>query len=327
MRLRHTDHWIGALVILSVLLFLGVVLQAGILRDWFRTSSTLRIMLPEAGVSGLSDGADVEVLGIRAGQVRRIVIDPSQQMYAEADIEDQAQSFIRRNSQAVIRRRFGIAGPAFVDISRGTGTGLDWHYAVIQAVTERAPTESVGTLVDEMREKIFPILDDAGRAMKALAATMERIDKGEGNVGRLLTDETLVLDAEGAVAEGRAAAGNLNRILAELDTVSHDVAGLVRAVNARDGGVPSVIHRLDEVMASLQQAVLDLARAAQHAPQIARNVESSTTNLPSLLTQTELTAQQLSQLLVQLRELWLLGGSGKPVTPTPTRLPATEVRP
>src|SRR4029077_7621787 len=112
----------------------------------------------------------VEVLGIRAGQVRRIVIDPSQQMYAEADIEDQAQSFIRRNSQAVIRRRFGIAGPAFVDISRGTGTALDWHYAVIQAVTERAPTESVGTLVDEMREKIFPILDDAGRAMKALAA-------------------------------------------------------------------------------------------------------------------------------------------------------------
>src|SRR5262249_14716472 len=74
-------------------------------------------------------------------------------------------------------------------------------------------------------------------------------------------------------------------------------------------------------------AVADLARAAEHAPQIARNVESSTTNLPSLLTQTELTAQQLSQLLVQLRELWLLGGSGKLLPPAPTRLPASEVRP
>src|SRR5262249_53477166 len=161
--------------------------------------------------------------------------------------DDQAKAFIRRDSHGVIRRRFGVAGPAFIDISRGTGTELDWHFAVIEAVTERAPTESVGTLIDEVRAKIFPIPDDAGRAMKALAATMERIDKGEGNVGRLLTDETLVLDAEGAVAEGRAAAGNLNQILARLDAVSRDVASLVKDVNARDGGVPSLVHRMDAV--------------------------------------------------------------------------------
>jgi phospholipid/cholesterol/gamma-HCH transport system substrate-binding protein len=325
--LRHTDHWIGALAVLSAVLFLGVVLQAGILRDWFRTASTLRIVLPEAGVGGLSEGADVEVLGTRAGRVRRIVIDPSQQMYAEAEIDDQARDFIRRDSQAVIRRRFGVAGPAFLDISRGTGGMLDWRYAVIQATTERAPTETVGALIDQIRGKIFPILDDAGGLIHGLAATVERVEKGEGNVGRLLTDETLVLDAEGAVAEGRAAAGNVSRILAQLEKVSHDVAGLVEAVTARDGGVRSLMHRLDEVLASLQGAVLDLSRAAQHAPQIASNVEASTRNLPSLLTQTELTAQQLSQLLVQLRSLWLLGGSGEPLPPESSRLPATDVNP
>ena len=327
MRLRHTDHWIGALAVLSAVLFLGVVLQAGILRDWFRTASTLRIVLPEAGVGGLSEGADVEVLGTRAGRVRRIVIDPSQQMYAEAEIDDQARDFIRRDSQAVIRRRFGVAGPAFLDISRGTGGMLDWRYAVIQATTERAPTETVGALIDQIRGKIFPILDDAGGLIHGLAATVERVEKGEGNVGRLLTDETLVLDAEGAVAEGRAAAGNVSRILAQLEKVSHDVAGLVQVASERDGGVPSLMHRLDEVLASLQGAVLDLSRAAQHAPQIASNVEASTRNLPSLLTQTELTAQQLSQLLVQLRSLWLLGGSGEPLPPESSRLPATDVNP
>ena len=327
MRLRHADHWIGALIVLSVMLFVGVVLEAGLLRDWFQTASTLRILLPEAGVGGLTVGADVEVLGTRAGQVRKIVIDPSQQMYAEAEIEDQARSFIRRNSEAVIRRRFGVAGPAYVDISRGTGAVLDWRFAVIQAVTERAPTESVGTLIDELRAKIFPILDDAGRVTHALAATLERVDKGEGTIGRLLTDETLVLDAEGAVAEGRAAVVNLNRILNQLDAVSHDVSGLVRTANAHDSGVPSLIRRADDVLASLQGAMADLSRAVQHAPQIARNVEAGTNNLPSLLTQTELTAQQLSALLVQLRSLWLLGGNGAPPAPVPSRLPATEVRP
>jgi len=61
-------------------------------------------------------------------------------MYAEADVDDQARAFIRRDSRALIRRRYGIAGAAFVEIGRGTGAELDWNYAMIPAVTERDPT-------------------------------------------------------------------------------------------------------------------------------------------------------------------------------------------
>src|SRR3954449_3694301 len=81
-RLRYTDEWVGLLVIVAVLIFLGAVLEAGVLRDWFRPVSHLRIVLPQAGVGGLAVGADVEVLGIHAGTVRRIVLNPDQQMYA-----------------------------------------------------------------------------------------------------------------------------------------------------------------------------------------------------------------------------------------------------
>lgn len=56
-----------------------------------------------------------------------------------------------------------MAGAAFVDISRGTGEEMDWTYAVVEAVTERAPTDSVSALIDEARQKVFPILDNAGR--------------------------------------------------------------------------------------------------------------------------------------------------------------------
>ena len=78
-------------------------------------------MLPEDGVSGLAQGAEVQIMGTRAGEIRRIVIDPSQRMHAEARIDTQMQPFIRRDSQVVIRRQFGIAGSAYVDISRGRG--------------------------------------------------------------------------------------------------------------------------------------------------------------------------------------------------------------
>jgi phospholipid/cholesterol/gamma-HCH transport system substrate-binding protein len=325
-RLRHADEWVGLLVVVTVLAFLGFILQAGVLRDWFRTVSTLRIVLPEAGVGGLSVGADVEVLGTHAGVVRRIVINPNQQMYAEAEIDDQAQAFIRRDSEAVIRRRFGVAGAAYVDISRGSGEPLDWKYAVVQAVTERAPTENIGAMVDQVREKVFPILDDAGRAAHSLAELMDRVQKGEGNVGHLLTDDSLAHQLDDTVGAAHDAVANLGQIISQFQAVLRNVNELTVAMNARDGGVPALLHRTDDTLATLQGAMRDLARATQGTPQIVHNLEGGTENLPALVTQLQQTAHQLELLLAQLRGSWLLGGSGPAPNPA-APLPSTEIRP
>jgi len=313
-RTRYMDEWVGLLVLLSVALFFGVALQAGFLRDWFKPVSTLRILLPEAGVAGLSVGADVEVLGTRAGTITRVVIDPSQQMHAIAEIDEQATAFVRRDSHAVIRRRFGVAGAAYVDITRGSGQALDWQYAVIQAETERAPTETVGALIDEVRAKIFPVLDDAGRAMQALAVTMQRVEQGQGNIGRLLSDETMMRDLEATAADAREAVADARRMIAQ--------------INAPENGVPELLRRADATLTTLQTAMRNLATAAERAPRISKNVESATANIPSLLTQTQQSAHELELTLAQLRRSWLLGGTAAGSQEQPSaRLPPTEVRP
>ena len=319
-RSRYMDEWVGLVVIASVVVFLGVALQAGFLRDWFKPTETLRILLPEAGVAGLSVGADVEVLGTRAGTITRVVIDPRQQMHAQAAIDEQATAFIRRDSRAVIRKRFGVAGAAYVDIQRGDGPELDWNYAVIQAETERAPTETVGALIDEVRAKIFPVLDDAGRAMNSLAVTMKRVEQGEGNIGRLLSDDTLVRDLETTV-------GDVRRLVAQLEPAVGQINELTKTVNAPEGGVPELLRRADQALTSLQSSMRNLSRAAERTPRIARNVESATENIPSLLTQTQQTARELEQALAQLRRSWLLGGNAAAAEQPSDRLPATEVRP
>src|SRR4051794_23699213 len=190
-KLRNTDEWVGLLVVLSFALFIAAVLHAGVLSDWFRPTARLRVQLPETGSGGLSRGGDVQILGTRIGTIRRIVVDPSQRMYAEAELEETATGFIRRDSQAVIKKSFGVAGAAFLDISRGSGVPLDWDFAVIDATTERAPTENIGALVDEIKLKVYPVLEDAGRTMKALADTAEVISRGQGNIGRIVKDDAM----------------------------------------------------------------------------------------------------------------------------------------
>jgi len=324
-RLRHTDEWVGLLVLLAVALFVGAALDVGVLRNWFRPTATLRIILPANGVGGLASGADVEILGIQMGNVRRVVVQPNQQIYAEAAMDEQAEAFIRRDSQAVIRRRFGIAGDAYIDISRGQGQPMDWHYAVIEATTERAPTETVSVMIDEARSKVFPILEDTQATVAALRVSAERIEKGQGSVGHLMATDTLAVNSERTISSLQGQVAKLGGLMDELNAAGKNVDSLSAKAISDKEGVPQILRRLNTILVSLNGVSRDLAEAAPHLPPIARHTEAATADLPALLTQLQVTVAELDKLVVQLRGNWLIGGSAAP--PEPRRLPASNVQP
>jgi phospholipid/cholesterol/gamma-HCH transport system substrate-binding protein len=325
-RLRHTNELVGLLVLLAILALLGAILEAGFVGRWFRPTSTLRIVLPSTGAGGLEAGDNIEVLGTHAGTVHRIVINPDGGMYAVAEIDNQIRTLIPRDSKGLIRRSFGIAGAAYVDIQRSTGPPMDWSYAVINATTERAPTESISAFVDEAREKIFPILTDAGQAAHSLASLINKVERGEGDAGRVLTDQTLMRNAEAALVGANDAVQTLNHLLARLDEATLEADSLVKS--ARDGktGLPALLRQADRILADIRPAMRGLNSAAIRAPAISRNIEETSEELPALLLQTQAAAAQLEKLLTQLRGLWLLGG-GDSISPEQRRLAPTQARP
>jgi phospholipid/cholesterol/gamma-HCH transport system substrate-binding protein len=316
---------VGAVVLACVGIFVAALINAGLVKDWFQPSFTLHILLPEDGVSGLAPGAEVQVLGTRAGEIRRIVIDPNQRMHAVARVEDQMRPFIRRDSQVSIRRQFGIAGAAYIDISRGSGAEVDWSYAVVTATSDRAPTDTIGQLVDELRGKILPLIDDAQKAVQAFtlvaqravdsmapleqtltasAGIARRVEKGEGVAGRLVANDKLAADLEATALSLREFAGQLE-------------------LTSKDPRIAEVLQKANAILASLQTTTRGLAETT---PKITQNVISTTDTLPATLLQAQLAAHQLELLLAQLRQHWLLGGSSAPA-PTGTRAPAVQVRP
>jgi phospholipid/cholesterol/gamma-HCH transport system substrate-binding protein len=339
---RYVNESVGVLVLLAVLLLVGTILQAGVLRHWFNPPLSLRVLLPPDGVAGLSAGSEVVVLGTRAGQVRRIVIEPDMQMHAEVDLDPGMDSFVRRDSTAVIRKQFGVAGAAFLDIGRGTGRPLDWGFAVIPATTERAPQESIGQIIEELRTRILPIIEDTARAIRAAAgiverindpqgdlqamvrdvrALTERIEKGEGAVGRLLTDDTLVRELETTVREANERLKQARGVITELERTTAEAAALTRGVRQRS----------ETTMRNVESVTADLAKATPQLPAIARNLEASTATLPQVLVQTQQTALEMERLLNQLRSHWLFGGlaggGGNGRDNRDGRQPAREVRP
>ncbi|MFO1127415.1 MAG: MlaD family protein [Rhodospirillales bacterium] len=333
-RRRYANEAVGALLLFAIAVLAVAVLQGGIVHRWLNPPATLKIILPEQGLFGLSAGAAVEILGTTAGQVTRIVIDPNQSFYAEAEISNDMRAFVRRDSAAFIRKQFGIAGAAYLEITRGSGEPLDWDFAVIQARVDRAPTEDLGALITDLRERIVPIIDQTGRAVTALAdvATQlrapdgplnrvladvgritQQLAEGRGAVGALIGDERLAGETRRAVAQVSEAAGRVQTISRDLEQVARNLRTTSRSVSDQAEVVPRIVANVDASLASLKGVSRDLSQA--------------TPALPALLAQTQQTTLELEQLLAQLRSLWVLGGGGQPEGSADPRLSPLEARP
>jgi phospholipid/cholesterol/gamma-HCH transport system substrate-binding protein len=345
---RYASEIVGTLVLVAVIVFVLALFVGGRIEEWLNPGLNVRIVMPSEGLYGLSEGSSAEILGSKAGEVRRIVIQPDESIYAEVHIKDSMADFVRRDSEVVIRKRFGVAGDAFLDISRGDGQPLDEEYAVLEARIDRAASASAGELLAQIRDKALPVIDDAASTINALAALTDglqdpqgnlqqtltnlnavtgRLARGEGAVGRLLVEDSLVRELETLVAGLNRTLGGMSPVLDELQVTVRNIAVMSEAISTQSQAIPEVSRRMGSVLDSVDDILKDLKRTTPELPRIARSMAATTENLPILLLQTQQTAAELEMLIRQLRASWLVGGgSGEPTRPAP-RISPLDVTP
>lgn len=243
-------------------------------------------------------------MGIHAGTVRRVRINPSGGMYAIAEIDPDIEPYIRRDSTAIIRKRFVVAGASYIDISRGTADKLDWSYAVLSATNAPNPADTITQTFSDIRDRVIPVLDNAQHMMATLDATITDMHAGKGSIGRLMTNDDLIRQAEQMIT-------SLNATVAQLTPIEKQLAGVMDKASAS--------------MTNVQKATGDLSDAT---PAITHNLQDASQQLPVLLVQAQTTAGSLQKLVDQMRGLWILGGNGnKAAKHAHARLPAQKVQP
>jgi phospholipid/cholesterol/gamma-HCH transport system substrate-binding protein len=346
---RYTHEAVGALVVVTVLLFVLALMQADRMRAWFDPATTIRVILPAEGVFGLTEGARVEILGTKAGDVRKIVLDPEQTLHAEIFVRKAMLAFVRRDSQAIIRKQFGVAGASYLEITRGSGAPLDREYAVLTAIADRAPTDAMSELIAELRSRVFPLIADAQVTLQAFTALAQsaqgpidrmnrvltdlttitaRLERGEGSVGRLLTEETAARDLETLLEQTSAHLQNLGMILTDLAATAHHTADWTATLHTYTDGVAQLTKRVNAMLVPLQRVLEDLRQTTPELPRLSKNLADTTEGLPLMLLQTTQSLDSLERLLKQLRSHWLLGGRRSEATQDSSRrLPVLDITP
>lgn len=301
--LRYADEWVGLLVLISLMLFVAAVVEAGVLSDWLSPPARLRVILPESGVGGLTVGGDVQILGAHAGTIRGIKLNPTGKMYAQVDLDPQVEPFLRRDSKAVIRKQFVVAGASYLDLTRGSGEPMNWDYAVIDAVTEPSPTDMITQTLKDIQAQVMPAIASARHMMAQLDETITDMHEGKGSVGQLMTNDKLIKQAEATIV-------SLNDVIDRL--------------KPQEDQLRAILTKTDATMANVKSASGDLKKATPRLPSITRSTDEALADAPALLTQAQTTLYTLQKLTDQLRGLWLLGGHK---TSEAHRLPAHRVTP
>ena len=340
-KFRYTNETVGLFVLMTLLIFVAGLIYSGQVRKWFNPGETLKVVLPDDGLFGLTEGSTVEILGTKAGEVRDIVINPNQKIHASVRIDSEMAVFVRSDSKATIRKTFGIAGDAYLEITRGFGEPLDWEYAVITVESDRKTSDSLAELIEELRAKILPVVDDAHKAILMLVAVTkdlqdpdkgvqqllanlnsiaDKIDSGEGAIGRLLTEDKLVRDLEALTAL-------MGPILDDLKTTMQNVAAFSAEFDMQTGDIPEITRRLKKTLASMEMVMKDLSRTTPQLPQIVKNVGDTTDTVPVLVLQVQQVMVELERLIKQLQSHWLLGGGSGESSQAAARLSPLEVSP
>ena len=300
-KFRRVNEITGTFVLVIIALLIASVIWTGRSQRWFKSNVTLRIAFPEAGAAGIRQGSEVYFLGTLVGSVSAVEVDETGRMEARVKIRHDFFRFVRDDSSASVKRKFGVAGDSFFEITRGQGKPLSEENATI-ACKEQFQS-ALEAAVEEVRSEAMHVLKKVNSGLDTwttlgtnLLASRERLDQlvgradqiaadvqaGNGTVGKLLTDPALVDETQKLLARANA----------------------------------TMLH-LQGTMTNLNIAAQNVRNGTMRLPEITDAVADETKNLPGLVQQTQTSMRELERLMEAMQKSWLIRKHVNPTNPPP----------
>ncbi|MEM9019392.1 MAG: MlaD family protein [Planctomycetota bacterium] len=243
-------------------------------------------------ISGLVEGAEVRLLGVKVGRVEGISIDVDDQGEAHVLVSFRIDEEIRLREGVRIESQAALTGGGWLNIlSTGKGEPL----AEASVISARSANLSV--VIDELRRDLTTTFDLAAieltETADAIQDTAEEatslINKLEGDLDPVLQDyDTFMAEATGVMTDVRAVFGDSNedirQTLANLNTIS----------TTFDQRLPNTLDQIDTTLTNIQSF-------SDEASGLLKSAEASLDNLDGLIDEVTLTATGVNDVLADNR--------------------------
>jgi phospholipid/cholesterol/gamma-HCH transport system substrate-binding protein len=284
---------------------------AGRSQRWFIGNVTLRIVLPEAGAAGIRQGSEVYFLGTLMGTVSDVNVDTSGRMEAQVNIRRDFFLFVRADSSAVVKKKFGMVGDAYFEITRGHGKTLPEKNARI--VCNEQLSSALETAVEEVRREAMPALKKLSAGLETWTALGSNLITSRDRLDHLIVRADSILTN---LQQGKGTAGKLLTDSAASD----ELTTLLSNANH------SMIE-LQVTLTNLQQASGNLQLASTNLPAISDALGQEAKGLPGLVLQTQTSMRELERLTGAMQRHWLFRKYVNKTNPPPLHPPPASEEP
>jgi phospholipid/cholesterol/gamma-HCH transport system substrate-binding protein len=302
-KFKRVNEITGTFVLVIVAVLIAAVVWTGRSQRWFKSNVTLRITLPEAGAAGIREGSEVYFLGTLVGSVSGVAVDKTGRMEAEAGIRRDFFRFVRADSSAVIKRKFGVAGDSFFEITRGDGQPLPEKNASI--LCNEQYQSALEAAVEEIRGEAQSVLKKTDAGLDTWIKLGADLDQTREHLDKL----TVRLDSMAASVE--AGKGTAGKLIADTD-LADEAHNLLAQAN-------EAMSQLQGVVTNLNLAVKNIQNGTARLPEITDAVADETKDLPGLVLQTKTSMTEMERLVEALQRQWLIRKYVNQANPPPLR--------
>lgn len=276
-KFKYVNELTGGLVLLAALLLVAAVLIAGRAQQWFEPVLTIETTFPIEGSSGIKRGAEVVVLGTPVGRVEQVDVEEDGTVFATLSVVGDFARFVREDSVAVIKKKFEVAGDAYIEISRGTGRRLA-DGDEIGSRRDTALTEKVNELIERLEEKTLPLLEEVELLIVRYRELAESITDDRGRIQQTLEEVKLLIH------EVRTGDGPVPQLLSSKEMADK---------------VDTQVDRIDRILANIE-ATTDVL------PETARVVGGEVQSAEGVTREARAALEETRVLLDGLQRHWLL---------------------
>jgi phospholipid/cholesterol/gamma-HCH transport system substrate-binding protein len=252
---------VGLFIILGLVIFAFAVLALSGQKKTFGDTIAVKALFSD--VSGLQNGSNVWYSGVKVGIVKGMSFMPNAQVQVDMEIEDNKKQYIPKDAKVKVGSD-GLIGNKVLIIFGGTPqASVIANGDVLKAEAVVTPDELLNTFQTN-NKNLVDITGDIKQISR-------RVLNGEGSVGKLLKDETLVNDLQTVVTI-------LRRTSANAQQLTNDISGYT--ANLRKPGTITNYLLTDTVLFNrLRSTVRQVDELSASAKTMVTKLNSTTENL------------------------------------------------
>lgn len=272
---RHRSFFVGLFLVIPLMLIPVLIIYTLMKSEFMQRWCQVNVFYDNS--YGLKKGSQVSISGISVGYVQTVILEKEKRIRVQFRVNRQYSGLVKKDTHVKLTQKSFVVG--------------DWQLELTGGSDSSRQIKDGDTLISECPFRLEETIDQITGIVNTFDLALRDILHGRGSVGKLLTDDTLVVTLENV-------AGNLQTLTANSRSTMQKVDLLLTSLTKTSDEGKFLID-------SMTLAVVKVKDALSDAQGIVKNLNSASGDISPMVKQAQSDIKEAETIMRDLQESWL----------------------